>query len=184
MLFTQMDNQLNAFTSIKRQLLQRFITFYLILLFFSHGGGWRGWDGRRKNDSLPSSLRLGGSSSSEKRKNTEVYEYCLSVFGAWGLLFSRCQCDRMFFKAEDVPVKHKSLCILVPPPAKRRNGGVFHTDMYWNVRGQTASSVDAQSRTQIFHKHVEVAVELGSWFKVQFLKCYLTTKERDGGGMV
>lgn len=34
------------------------------------------------------------------------------------------------------------------------------------------------SRTQIFHKHMEVAVELGSWFQVQFLKCYLTTQGR------
>lgn len=42
--------------------------FYLILLFFSHGGGWRGWDGQWKNDFLMSSLHLGGSSSSKKKK--------------------------------------------------------------------------------------------------------------------
>lgn len=62
--FTRTDNQLNAFHQNERQLLERFTSFSLILLLFSCGGGWQGWDGRQKNDFLLSSVCLDGNSSS------------------------------------------------------------------------------------------------------------------------
>lgn len=82
MLFTQTDNQLNVFHQYKRQLFKCFTTVYLILLLFSHRGGQWGWGGWRKNDSLLSSLCLGGSSSGQKEPTPRFMITVSSLFGS------------------------------------------------------------------------------------------------------
>lgn len=59
----------------------------------------------------------------------------------------------------------------------------FHTEMSEVMQCERRHAEPSQSRTQIFPKHVEVAVELGC-SQVQFFKCYLITKRRRGEGTV
>lgn len=89
--FTQTDNQLNAFHQYKRQLLKRFTTFYLILLFFSCRGRMMRlrWTTGKKMTFLLSSLRLGGISSSKKKIYDTVYLCFGLTHPVWGLLFSK-----------------------------------------------------------------------------------------------
>lgn len=118
-----------------------------------------------------------------KRKNTMVYKYCLLCFGLAHLVCGLAKSD--VFKVEDVPVKLKSQCILVPPADRR--WGAFS---YWHVlKCQKSEGVhtDLQKHHRAVHRYfinTYVAVELSSRFQVQFLKCYLTTKQRDWEEMV
>lgn len=146
--------------------------FYLILLFFSHGGGWRGWDGQWKNDFLMSSLHLGGSSSSKKkkRKKERTPRFMSTVYLYFGLahpvrgLFGkegRCDCDRMLSKMK-MSQWNTSHCVFYFVLLKGGEEGVFIpkcTEMSEVTQCGHRHAESSQSGTQVFHKHMEVAVE-------------------------
>lgn len=70
------------------------------------------------------------------------------------------------FKAENVSVKHKSLCVLIPPAERRKGGGGVLT-LKCAERSEVRQCTHrhaktSQSRAQISFEHMEEAVELGS----------------------
>lgn len=87
-------------------------------------------------------------------------------------------------KAEDVPVKHKLLCILLPLAERRKRA--FSYQNVPKCQRSDSVSADVQKHHTAGHRYFINTWKrlLGSWFQVQFLKCYLITKGRDGEGTV
>lgn len=131
------------------------------LLILSCGGGWWGWDGRRKKW-LVNVLSPSGSSSSDKReRETAVSECCLSVFGPSHPVWGRFRDEggvsvNDCFKACCCPTETQTA---VSSSSSCRKGGrmPLHHEMYRNVPGQTACEQRRSETSQIFYKHTEAA---------------------------
>ncbi len=153
MLFTPTDNQQNAFTSIKDIRSDALPLFIWSSNFFSCGGEWRGWDGRHKTDFLLSAPVPGGNSSSEKERTPRFMSTVICVLAHLVSVWSNV------FKAEDVPVKHKSQVVYSSSSCCGKEGGRFHAEMYWisGVRQRKhRHTATSESRTQKFHEHRSV----------------------------